>query len=102
MANRFEKKAVVVTGAGAGIGRYSALAFAEGGASVMVSDIDSKGGEETVKMIRASNGNAHFFQCDVSQTDQVEELIQATVSNCGGLDYAVNTRRVRVGSGYRN
>ena len=84
MKKRFDQKTAVVTGAGSGIGRYSALAFAHEGASVMVSDIDTEGGEETVQMIKESNGKAHFFQCDVSQSDQVRSLIQATVGELGG------------------
>src|SRR5210317_146549 len=90
MGKRLENKAVVVTGAGSGIGRYSALAFAREGASVTVSDIDNQSGEETVQIIKESNGKAYFVQCDVSQSDQVRQLIQASVDKSGGLDYAIN------------
>jgi len=90
MRKKFDNKAALVTGAGSGIGRYSALAFANEGASVMVSDINTEGGEETVQMIQESKGAAHFFQCDVSQTDQVKNLIQATTDKYGRLDYAIN------------
>jgi NAD(P)-dependent dehydrogenase (short-subunit alcohol dehydrogenase family) len=84
MKKRFDQKTAVVTGAGSGIGRSSALAFAHEGSSVMVSDIDKEGGEETVQMIKESNGKAHFFPCDVSQSDQVKSLIQVTVDEFGG------------------
>ena len=90
MSKKFDNKAALVTGAGSGIGRYSALAIAHEGASVMVSDINTEGGEETVQMIQESKGAAHFFQCDVSQTDQVKNLIQATTDIYGRLDYAIN------------
>ena len=60
----------------------------------MVSDIDTRAGHETVQAIRESNGNAHFSPCDVSESDQVENLIQATVDRFGGLDYAVNNAGV--------
>ncbi len=94
MSTRFEGKTAVVTGAGSGIGRYSALALAQEGASVMVSDIDTQGGQETVRMIQESNGEAHFSPCDVSQSDQVENLIQATVDRYGRLDCAINNAGV--------
>jgi len=94
MSTRFDGKTAVVTGAGSGIGRYSALALAHEGSSVMVSDIDTRGGLETVQMIRESNGKAHFTSCDVSQKDQVEDLIQATVDRYGRLDFAVNNAGV--------
>jgi len=94
MSRRLENKVAVVTGAGSGIGRYSALAFAHQGASVMVSDINSEGGEETVQMIQKSNGTARFFQCDVSRADQVSGLIQAAIDEFGRLDFAVNNAGV--------
>ena len=84
----------MVTGAGSGIGRSSALAFAQEGASVLVSDINPQGGEETVNMIQASKGKAHFFKCDVSQSAQVEKLIEETIQTFGSLDYAVNNAGV--------
>ena len=90
MSKKFDNKAALVTGAGSGIGRYSALAIAHEGARVMVSDINTEGGEETVQMIQESKGAAHFFQCDVSQTDQIKNLIQATTDKYGRLDYAIN------------
>jgi NAD(P)-dependent dehydrogenase (short-subunit alcohol dehydrogenase family) len=94
MGARFDGRTAVVTGAGSGIGRYSAMALAHEGASVMVSDIDTRGGEETVQMIQESSGKAHFSPCDVSQSDQVEHLIQATVDRYGRLDYAINNAGV--------
>jgi NAD(P)-dependent dehydrogenase (short-subunit alcohol dehydrogenase family) len=94
MSTRFDGKSAVVTGAGSGIGRYSALALAREGASVMVSDIDTRGGQETVELIHESNGEAHFFPCDVSRSEQVAKLIRATVETCGRLDYAINNAGV--------
>jgi NAD(P)-dependent dehydrogenase (short-subunit alcohol dehydrogenase family) len=53
-------KVALVTGAGSGIGRQSALAFARAGAKVVVSDIVPEGGEETVRMIKDAGGDATF------------------------------------------
>ena len=94
MGKRFFNKTAMITGAGSGIGRSSALAFAREGANVLVSDINVQGGEETVQMIQESKGKAHFFQCDVSQSAQVEGLIEKTIQTFGGLDYAVNNAGV--------
>ena len=94
MSKRFHNKTAMVTGAGSGIGRFSALTFALEGANVIVSDIDVQGGEETVQMIQESSGKAHFFQCDVSQPAQVEGLIKTTIDTFGRLDFAVNNAGV--------
>jgi len=56
----------------------------------MVSDVNTEGGEETVRMIQDADGRALFFQCDVSQPHQVRGLMQATIDEFGRLDYAIN------------
>jgi NAD(P)-dependent dehydrogenase (short-subunit alcohol dehydrogenase family) len=83
-------KVALVTGAGAGIGRQTALTFAAEGAKVVVSDIDVAGGEETVSMIIAKGGDAHFVQADVSKSANVSDLIAQTVAKYGRLDCACN------------
>lgn len=85
-----EGKGGLVTGAGSGIGRASALALARNGARVMVSDIDKSAGRETVQLIVEAGGEAEFFTCDVSDEWQVESLVDATVSTFGKLDFAFN------------
>jgi NAD(P)-dependent dehydrogenase (short-subunit alcohol dehydrogenase family) len=90
MAKRFIDKVVLVTGAGSGIGRASALKFALEGANVVVSDIIAEGGNETVRLIRKAGGEATFIKADVSLATDVETLIQSTVETYGRLDYAHN------------
>ena len=83
-------KVALVTGAGSGIGRASAQAFAREGAKVVVADVVVEGGEETVQMIKASGGDALFIKCDVSKAVDVEAAVQATVDTYGKLDCAHN------------
>jgi len=90
MAKRFVDKVVLVTGAGSGIGRASALKFALEGAKVVVSDISIEGSNETVRLIREAGSEAIFIKADVSRTADVEALIQATVERYGRLDCAHN------------
>lgn len=86
----FKNKTVVITGSGSGIGRSTALLFAEQGANVVVSDINENGGNETVELIKKNNGNAIFIKCNVAKYEEVENLIQKTVQQFGSIDVAVN------------
>lgn len=90
MTTGMSNKVVVITGAGAGIGRACALAFAEAGARVSVADTARDSGYETVKMIEGHGGEALFTEVDVASGDSVRDLIDATGKKFGGLDYAVN------------
>jgi NAD(P)-dependent dehydrogenase (short-subunit alcohol dehydrogenase family) len=83
-------KVALVTGAGGGIGRATALAFAQSGAAVLVSDVNPAGGAETVALIEAAGGKAVFQACDVSQADQVKAMVARAVEAFGRLDYAFN------------
>jgi len=83
-------RTVLVTGAGSGIGRASALAFARCGAAVAVVDVDERGGRGTVAAIREAGRDAHFFACDVSDEDQVAALVRSVVERFGRLDFAHN------------
>ena len=80
----------IVTGGGSGIGRQSSIRFAEEGAKVVVSDIDDDGGNETVEMIEADGGEATFVRTDVTDADEVHELVQTAIAEYGGLDFAHN------------
>jgi len=80
----------LVTGAGSGIGRSAALAFAREGAKVVVADIVTQGGEETVQMIKNAGGEAIFVKSDVTQEAQVEALIKKAIDTYGRLDCAFN------------
>ena len=85
-----EGKVALVTAAGSGLGRASAIAFAREGARVVVSDIDEATGAETVSLITDAGGEAVFIPCDVTDRDQVDALISGTVERYGRLDCAHN------------
>ena len=86
----FKNKTVIITGSGSGIGRSTALLYAEKGANVAVSDINENSGNETVELIKKYNGNAIFIKCNVAEYNEVEYLINKTVEHFGSIDIAVN------------
>ncbi len=83
-------KSVVITGAGSGIGRASALLFAEHGAAVVVSDIDESLANETVDLIRGAAGIADVVIADVTVETQVNELVGRACELHGKLDIMFN------------
>ena len=89
-------KVALVTGAGGGIGRAAALAFAHSGASVLVSDVKDDGGAETVAMIEATGGKARYQRCDVSDGAQVKAMVAAALQAFGRLDFAFNNAGLNV------
>ena len=93
-AQRYKDKVVVITGASSGIGRTCAQKFAAEGAAVIVSDINDDGGEQTVKSIRAADGEAHYIRSDISNPDDVEWLVKTSVKKYGRLDVFFNNAGV--------
>ncbi len=94
---RLQGKVAIVTGAGSGIGRAVAIAFAKEGALVVVNDCRMDGeGEATVEAIRAVGGDAAYFSADVSREDDVRRLVRSAVETFGRLDVMVNNAGVMV------
>ena len=83
-------KSALVTGAGMGIGRAIALAFARGGVGVVVADVNTSAGEETVGLIQEAGGQAVFVECNVANKEDVQKMVEPAVSQFGQLDYAIN------------
>ncbi len=90
VAFHFSGKVAIVTGGGSGIGEACSKLLAESGASVLVADMDEKGGQRVVGEIEDKGGIASHFSVDVSQPDQVEAMVSAAVERYGKLDMAVN------------
>ncbi|HEY7712733.1 MAG TPA: SDR family oxidoreductase [Candidatus Entotheonella sp.] len=90
MPGYLDGKTALVTGAGSGIGRATALACAREGAKIVVADMAVEGGEETVSMIKSAGGEATFVLVNVTQAAEVEAMVAAAVSAYGRIDCAHN------------
>ena len=94
MSGRLEGKVCVITGAGSGIGRASALLFAREGGCIVVADVDRAGADETVKQIRADGGEANTVIADVADRATNDAAVKLAVDRFGGLDAAVGNAGV--------
>ena len=83
-------KVALVTGGSSGIGKATALAFAQRGAKVVIASRGQEKGEAAVAQIKALGGEALWLQTDVSQAAQVEAMVKGTLDAFGRLDYAFN------------
>jgi NAD(P)-dependent dehydrogenase (short-subunit alcohol dehydrogenase family) len=88
----------VITGTASGIGRGAAIVLAREGASVAGGDIDVKGGNQTAEEIRKSGGQAIFVETDVTQSDQVKNLVARAVEAYGGVDVLFSNVGVVIGN----
>ena len=87
---RFAGKVALVTGAGSGIGRATAIAFAAEGASVVLADIDTVGNEETARLVAEHGARVLSVKCDVTSSSDIQSVIEQTVQEFGRLDVAFN------------
>lgn len=87
---RLDGRVALITGAASGIGRESALLFAQAGAAVVVCDASADAGEQCVEEIRAAGGRACLARADVSQSDQMREAVATAQREFGGLHVLFN------------
>jgi NAD(P)-dependent dehydrogenase (short-subunit alcohol dehydrogenase family) len=87
---RLEGKVAVITGAGSGIGRETAVLFAGEGARVVVADVNEDGGRETVDAVREAGGEAILVHADVSRAADAEAMVAAAEAAYGRLDVLFN------------
>jgi NAD(P)-dependent dehydrogenase (short-subunit alcohol dehydrogenase family) len=88
MEKTFKNKVVVITGGASGIGKATAIAFAQKGAKVVVVDVTEH--LETLTLIHNMGEEAIFIPCDVSDSVQVKAMIEKTIATYGGIDFAFN------------
>lgn len=96
MDNYFSGKVALVTGAALGMGYAGAEAFAEAGASVVLSDVNDAAGKEATEALRAKGHEVTFVRCDVSDESDVAALVDATVAKYGRLDAAFNNAGIQL------
>jgi len=87
---RLQNKIAIITGAGSGIGRGIALAFAKEGAKVTIADLSEEGGKETMEQIRKLNGEAVFVKTDVSKAADIDKMAKTCLDKFGRIDILVN------------
>ncbi|MCB0110650.1 MAG: SDR family NAD(P)-dependent oxidoreductase, partial [Caldilineaceae bacterium] len=87
---RLANKVALITGAGSGIGRESALLFAQEGAAVVVVDRNDEGGGETVARIEAAGGQATYVHADVAQSADCAHMVQVAEATYGKLNILFN------------
>ncbi len=87
---RLDNKVAIITGAGSGMGKATAVLFAKEGAKVVIAEIAAKAGEETVRIVKEGGGEAIFVKTDVSKAQEVKEMVKAAIDTYGKLDILVN------------
>ncbi len=90
LEGRLEGKVALITGAGGGIGRASALLFAKEGARVVVVDVDEKGGKSAVAEIQGAGGKAAFTRADVTRAADVQAMVAFAEKEFGALHILFN------------
>ncbi len=87
---KLENKVAIITGAGSGIGKETALLFAREGAKVIVADINEINGRETVAEIKNTGGEGFFVKLDISNNQQSRQMVMETLQKYGKIDVLIN------------
>ena len=92
-------KTAIITGGAKGIGRASAIMLSEYGANIVIADMDEEAAKETAKTITSNNGKAVWIKCNVTNDDDLLQLIDCAIENFKSIDILVNN--VGIGGGGR-
>ena len=92
---QFEEKVAVITGAGGGIGKATAEAFAQEGAAVVIADVDAESSEQVAQEIRSQRGKAHGVVADISRSTDAQKIAVEAVRTFGGIDILFNNAGIQ-------
>ena len=101
MGKQFSGKTIFITGGASGIGKDTCLAFAREGANVAICDLDKENGKKTLSEVEKLGVKGIFIELDVTQVDKVEQAVQKTVDELGGLNFAFNNAGIASQKGAR-
>ena len=87
----FVDKTILITGAGSGIGRATALVFAREGASVVCADIDAEAAERTANQVIQLGRRASWVRCDVTDRSEVDAMVEGAIREFGRIDFELNS-----------
>lgn len=87
---KLANRVAIITGAGSGMGRASAVLFSQEGAKVAIVDINDETGQETLGLVKEKGGEAIFIRADISKSSDVENMVKTTVDTYARLDILFN------------
>lgn len=87
----FVGKTIVITGAGSGIGRATAVLMAQQGANVVCSDFNDELGNQTAKLVNENGGQGHYVHCDVTKRSELKNLFQQALGKFGRVHFLLNS-----------
>jgi NAD(P)-dependent dehydrogenase (short-subunit alcohol dehydrogenase family) len=93
---KLQGKAALITGAGSGMGRATALLFAREGAKVAVNDVNLESAQKTVEEIKKMGGTAIAIKADISEAKEVEAMIDRVIKEFGGIQILINNAGISV------